>query len=100
MKSITEQGVGLYLACGYVFGAVLGGGSLLKLLKLICFVVLEDGWGGWLVFCCIFFFFDLLVLGSGWHARYSLTSPTKSMKSKFMKIVRTQGWVMGHRSRT
>ena len=39
-------------------------------------------------------FFFLLTGG------YSLTSPTKSMKNKFMKIVRTQGWVMGHGSRT
>ena len=67
----------------------------LETVKLICFVVFGDGWGaGWVVFL------GLLVLGSSWHAGYSLTLPTKSMKNKFMKIVRTQGWVMGHGSRT
>ena len=66
MKSITEQGVGLYLACGYAFGVVPGGGhllgsaSLLKLLKLIRFC----GFWGWVGRLGWWIFFGLTGAGS------------------------------------
>ena len=106
MKSITEQGVGLYLACGYAFGVVPGDGHLLGSLPLCLSLetVETDSflwfWGmggaaGWVVFFWAYWcWVQAGMLG------IVLLSPTKSMKNKFMKIVRTQSWVMGHGSRT